>query len=81
MPRIVRPFAVGALVFALASSTLQALPLVPRAHEARSAAVDLATAAWEWVASVFSTHRAPAGSPAGNVQEQEGSQLDPNGHH
>jgi hypothetical protein len=81
MPRNIRRFTFGVLLLACASSTLQALPLAAQARPARPAVVDLATAAWEWVTSIFSIHLAPSGSPDGHVQEQEGSQLDPNGHH
>jgi hypothetical protein len=83
MPRKPRVIALGLLLFALALSIVQALPLIPQSHAVqRVEASDLVTAARNWLAFLLCGHRPTAGhrhgSPVG--QEKEGNQLDPNGH-
>jgi hypothetical protein len=81
MPSKIRFTAVGVLLFALASSTVQALPAIPQARAQRHAeSADLMTAAWDWLVSLLTPHlpTLPT-SPAGQSGQKEGSQMDPNG--
>lgn len=81
-PRIT---AIGVLLLALVSSTLQALPVVPQPRiQSHAESGDLVATALDWLASLFIPRRpqSPANTPAGHSgQQKEGSQLDPNGNH
>jgi hypothetical protein len=81
MPSKIRLTAVGVLLFALASSTVQALPAIPQPRVQRHAeSGDLMAAAWDWLVSLLTPHIPTASaSPAGHSGQKEGSQLDPNG--
>jgi hypothetical protein len=81
-PRIT---AIGVLLLALSSGTLQALPVAPQPRiQSHAESGDLVATALDWLASLFIPHhpRVPANTPAGHSgQQKEGSQLDPNGQH
>jgi hypothetical protein len=80
MPSKIRLTAVGVLLFALASSTVQALPAIPQARAQRHESTDLMTAAWDWLVSLLTLHLPTLpDSPAGQSGQKEGSQMDPNG--
>ena len=78
-----RVIVIGALLSALASSTLHALPVVPQPRaQGRTESADLMVTAWDWLSSLFGPHRPaePAAPPADRSgQQKEGTQLDPNG--
>lgn len=83
MPCNPRVLVIGALLSALASSTLHALPVMPQARpQERAESMDLVAAAWDWLSSLFDTRPdTPADSraePSG--QPKEGSIMDPDGH-
>lgn len=76
-----RVIVIGALLSALASSTLHALPVVPQARpQGRTESIDLMVTAWDWISSLFIRPAEPAAPPADRSgQQKEGTQLDPNG--
>jgi hypothetical protein len=80
--RLTRVIAVGFLLLALASSTLQALPLKeglrggPRAESS-----DLVTTVWQWLALIFAPNPGTGDGGESSARSKEGSQLDPDGHH
>jgi len=81
MPSKIRLTAVGVVLFALASSTVQASSAIPQARaQGHAESGDLMAAAWDWLVSLFTPHipAAPT-SPAGPSGQKEGSQMDPNG--
>src|SRR5688572_23846718 len=81
MPCKPRVIVVGALLSALASSTLHAFPVMPQARpQGRTEATEIVAAAWDWLSALFisrlpSTPKEPPANRSG--QQKEGSQLDP----
>ena len=82
-PRVI---VIGALLSALASSTLHALPVVPQARpQGRTESTEIGAAAWGWLSSLFGLRLLdpPVDTPVDysgqQKQQDEGSQLDPNG--
>jgi hypothetical protein len=81
MPSKTRITAVGVLLLALASSTVQALPTIPQARAQRHESADLMTAAWDWLVSLLTPHLPTGPSSSTGSGQKEGSQLDPDGQH
>lgn len=83
MPCKPRLIVVGALLSAIASSTLHALPVVPQARpQGRTESTEIVAAAWDWLSSLFAPRlpAKPADAPTDRSgQQKEGTQLDPNG--
>jgi hypothetical protein len=79
MPCKTRLIALGVLLFGLASSTLQALPLMPqpRPVPTENGRGDFLTTVVDWIASIF-TPDLPFGDTP-EPQTKEGSHLDPHG--
>lgn len=82
MPRTIRVITVGFLLFALASSTLQALPSISGSRGGtRVESGDYVAAVWKWLVLVFSPNPEPTGQGSPEALPKEGSQLDPDGNH
>lgn len=84
MPRTIRVIAVGLLLLALASSTLQALASeLPVRPAERTGAGEFVSAAWRWLASILAPSPEPPDRESGisQAKEEHGSQVDPDGNH
>jgi hypothetical protein len=81
MPSKIRLTAVGVLLFALASSTVQGLPAIPQARAPRHESADLIVAAWDWLVSLLTPQLPTGPSSSTGSGQKEGSQLDPDGQH
>lgn len=83
MPCKPRVLVFGALLSALASSTLHALPVLSQTRpQGRTESTEIVVAVWDWLSSLFEPRlpAEPAGPPADHSgQQKEGTQLDPNG--
>jgi hypothetical protein len=82
MPRTIRVIAVGLLLLALGASTVAALPSESQMRSTPRVEVgEFVSAAWEWLVSILVPYpESPDREPGmGQVKEEHGSQVDPDG--
>lgn len=84
MPCKPRVLVFGALLLALASSTLHALPVLSQTRsQGRTESTEVVAAVWDWLSSLFTHRLPPAQEPRTDRsgQSKEGSIMDPDGNH